>query len=239
MTRPEARRRHLQASMDASYTGLPGQAKEAHEETMRRLQRQHPGVEQEAIAGSDQDFDQPLSAGLREHQRHLRKQAGLEHAQVLAQRKAMRGGKKPTRPAPKARRGAVRAGAHAGRAYYRSRPARDTGIPGAITSTGSTVMQAIGIGIGLSLAYLVLSKRGSSAFSGVLNTLSTAMQVLIQPVDPLSYHPFATSSATSSATAGENTTPAFHSTKQTKTLNPKFGPAPGIGTVITPIGGQG
>jgi hypothetical protein len=223
--------------MDASYTGLPGEAKEAHQETMSRLNTKHPGLHDEAIAGSDQDFDKPLSAGLREHQRHLRDSAGLTHAEVLERRKAMRA----TRPP--ARRAAVKAGAQAGRAFYRSRPARQTGIPGAVTSTGSVVLQAVGIGIGLSLLYLVLSKRGSGAFSGSLNILSGALQAFIQPVDPLGFHPFSTSTkapATVTLTEG----PQVYSPKkiaQIQSKNSAFGPGPGIGKslITSPIGGKG
>lgn len=195
MSNPERARRYLQADMAANYTGLPGEAKEAHEATMRSLERAYPGVKQHALIGSDQDFDKPLRAGEREHQSYMRSREGMTHGQVLEHRKQLHESSKPTRPAPRPKvRHAARAGARGGRSYYRA--ARQAGIPSAASSTGSTVMQAIGIGIGLSLLYLVLSPKGSNAFSMVLGGVVKAIDVLIQPIDPLSAFNSSTSPAT-------------------------------------------
>jgi hypothetical protein len=132
----------------------------------------------------------------------------------------------------------VRAGARAGRSYFRgSRAIRQTGLPSAAQSTGSLVMEAIGIGIGLSLLYLILNEKGKGplALSTLLKGLESALRIFIDPVDPLKAFGGASSSSTTTAEA-QNNTPALKSKAQTKNLNPKFGPAPGIGTVITPIG---
>lgn len=251
MTKEEAARRYLQADMAANYTSLPGEAKEAHEGTMNELERKHPGAKEHALVGSDADFDVPLVAGEREHQQHMRRREGLVHGQVLERRKQLREQGKPTRPRPRpSSRGAVRAGARAGRSWYRSRPVRQTGIPGAVSSTGSTVMEAIGIAIGLSLLYLILSRKGSNAFSALLGGVVKAIDLLIQPIDPLGGLASSTSSTSSSSSktspstsspSGEppapGNTPEPHSPSQRKKLNPGFGPAPGIPTGITPIGG--
>lgn len=247
MTREEAARRYLQASRDSGYQNLPGEAKQAHEDTMRRLERKHAGLREHAIVGTAQDFDKPLDAGLREHQAHLRQTEGLTHSQVLDRRKAIRSGGKPTRPRPP-RRAAVRAGARAGRAHYRtSKALRDTGLPAAAGSTGSIVMQAVGIGIGLSLVYLVLSRKGAGAFAGVLNGVTQGLQIFLQPLDPL--NPSAARAATTQTqpSIGGNLEGAPLKSglgaaphKTTAARNRAFGPGPGtVGTLITPIGGSG
>lgn len=250
MTKAEAARRYLQADMDANYTGLPGEAKDAHEETKKGLERRHPGVQQHATVGSDQDFDRPLTAGQREHQRHMRQAAGLQHADVLAGRKEIRGGSrpKPTRPTPKGKtrptggaRAAVRAGTNAGRAFYRSRPIRDTGIPSTVTSTGSTVMKAIGLGIGLCLVYLVLNEqkggKGPVLFASVLNALVGLVRTIVAPVDP--FTAAAAKSATASSTTPATVTPAPGPPVPAKAAPRHFRlpSEPSRGTITTPIGG--
>ena len=75
-----------------------------------------------------------------------------------------------------------------GRSYYRARRAlRQTGIPTAAGSTGSLVMEAIGIAIGLSLVYLILNEggKGPAALQTLLKGLESAVRIFIAPVDPL------------------------------------------------------
>jgi hypothetical protein len=190
MTREERARRYLQASRDAGYTNLPQEHVEAAESLMREHERRYPQVREHAIVGADQDFDKPLSAGEREYQRHLRGEEGLTHGQVLERRKAIRSGEKPTRPRPKStgtRRAAARAGFTGARAYRRA--ARPTGLPGVAGDAGSLTLQLIGVGIMLALAYLVLSDKGSKAFGAILRGLSSALRMLIGPVDPLGGNP--------------------------------------------------
>lgn len=235
--------------MAASYTGLPGEAKEAHQGTMRQLERKHPGVKEHAIVGSDQDFDKPLRAGEREHQGYMRQREGMTHGQVLERRKAIRGGgTKPTRPKPSNRR-AVGAGARAGRSYYRGRSAiRQTGIPSAAQSTGSLVMEAVGIAIGLSLLYLILNEKGKGplALSTLFKGLESAVKIFINPVDPLKAlsGSSSSSSAASSTTEKQDSTPAPRPQKsasapvyKTQRQNEAFGPGVGVGTTVQPIGG--
>ncbi len=71
MTHKEAGRRYLQASMAAGYTGLPDDARKAHQETARRIARQHPDAAMRATVGTDNDFDAKLTPGEREHQKHM------------------------------------------------------------------------------------------------------------------------------------------------------------------------
>lgn len=228
--------------MAANYTGLPGEAKEVHEGTMAQLERKFPGISEHAMVGADQDFDKPLAAGEREHQTHMRSREGMSHGQVLERRKALREpGSKPTRPKPKAgTRRAARVGARAGRSYYRSRTARATGLPSAAQSTGSLVMEAVGIAIGLSLVYLILNEKGKGplAVTTLLKGLESAIKIFINPVDPLKAFSSSSSSSSTSSSTGKATGAGgpTGSAKQRAKLNPKFGPAPGIGTPLTPTG---
>lgn len=73
-------------------------------------------------------------------------------------------------------------------------PARafeQTGIPGGVRSTAQLVLEAGGLVVGLSLAYLLLtnaqtSGRGKAAIELVAKAVQTALAVFINPVDPLS-----------------------------------------------------
>jgi hypothetical protein len=243
MTHEKRARRYLEASMASGATGLPGEAREAHEAIMRSHERSYPDVREHALAGADQDFDKPLSAGAREHQRHLRDQEGLQHKDVLRIRRELRATPRAV-PSRRARvSNAARAGARGGRAAYRSRPFRQTGVPGAARETGSLVMYAVGIAIMLSLAYLLLNEngKGPKAFSTALGLITNILGIFISPVDPLAPGTLSKIGETKKTAPKPSSSamPAGIPRAATQTLQPLFGPAPGIPVTIggTAIGG--
>ena len=140
-------------------------------------------------------------------------------------------------------RGATRRAASAGvggaRAYGRARRyARRSGATGAAGEVGSTVLYAIAVGVALTLVYLALSKKGSSAFATLLNGVSRALRMFVGPVDPL--NPSGKSATLPAAESEEQalerldklpTAPLSGKATQKKNLNPAFGPAPGIGVL--------
>ena len=244
MSEQEAARRYLQASMAAGYTGLPDEHREAHEATMRKLERQHENVRLRALAGAAADFDKALTPGEREHQAYLRDREGMKHADVLKARRELRGGSSPSgqgRRSSGRRRAAVRAGARAGKAYARAH--KQVIASSGIGDAGSLALQALGVGIGLALIYLALSPNGSKAFSTLLAGISKFVRLLVGPFDPL--NPGGSSSSSTSESIGppgvsaERIGPggAVKATpRQRAKLGPAFGPGPGIGTPITPVG---
>lgn len=243
MTQQEAARRYVQASMASGYTGLPDEHREAHEGTMRDLERRFPGVRDRALAGASSDFDKPLSAGEREHQAHLRSEEGLQHADVLRMRRELRGAPSSNRSTRRGgRRAAVRAGAAGGRAFARAQ--RQVLSSSGVQDTGSLLLQALGVAIGLSLLYLALSPAGSKGFSTLLNGIAKFVRLLTGPFDPL--NPKGTPSSSKPTAAEEHPEPGGPNSlaggpvkatpQQRAKLGPAFGPGPGIGTPITPIG---
>lgn len=90
---------------------------------------------------------------------------------------------KPTKPV---QRPAARSAGGRGRKAF-----RQTGIPAAASSGTRTVLQLLGGAIGLTFLYLLLrnsegAARGRSAVELAGQTVATAAQVLIAPVNPLS-----------------------------------------------------
>jgi hypothetical protein len=241
LTRQQRARAYIGDSMAASYTSLPGEAREAREARMAEHRRRYPDVVDHALAGSDAMFDRPLTAGEREHQRHMRDQAGLNHGQILEMRKHVKD--ELAEPPSRARRtgaaarGAARAGARAGRTYIRSEAAPKLSV----SSGGSITLQIAGVAIGLSLLYLVLSQGGSRGLSTLLNGVTGTVRGLIEGKDPLLSSGGAASEASQAAKSrgssveanpsgqveGEPPSPTVVKAQRQK-LKPNFGPAPGI-----------
>lgn len=205
-------RRYLQASMHAGYTGLPAEHREAYEAQMRDHERVYPRVREHALAGADQDFDEPLAAGEREHQRHLRRNEGMDQARVLELRRQLRNSHTPSRgapPRPAQRRPSPSAPARA------AAGAAGGALGAGITGRGNIVMQAIGIGLGLSLLYLLLTGKGVNALTGIAKATVGAASVFIRPEDPiakleaaLGAQPASASSAPAAAAAAGGPTSA-------------------------------
>jgi hypothetical protein len=181
-------RLYLEASQKAGYTGLPDEQRAAYEEQMASHERAYPNVRSHALAGADQDFDKPLEAGTREHQRHLRRQDQLEHADVLRMRRELRGaGDRPT-------------GSSSSRTRRKANPrtaglraARGAGSAGVSAVTGaaaggagqSTLLYAIGLLLGLSLLYLLVAGKGARALTGVVGIVTGGVRAFVAPVDPI------------------------------------------------------
>lgn len=244
LSKREAARRYLQADMAAGYTGQSSERAEIYRETQRRLVKEHgSSLPVHAIVGTARDFDEALTAGEREHQRFMQRSklrdsspAGVAAARRDFRAEGSTGGRAPRRgpsSSPRARpRAALRAGASGARGYARARR-QITGSSG-IAGTGSIALEALGVGVGLALLYLVLSPNGSKAFASLLSGITSAVRVLISPVDPL--NPTGSSSSSTGGLAAYNAahpqsnTPVSAATvkRQSKKLNPAFGPAPGI-----------
>lgn len=232
MSKHEAARRYLQASMASGISDE--QAADAHRGTMAQLERAYPDIRRHAIAGARQDFDLPLTRLESAHQRELRGSEGMTEHDVRRHRSELRD--EPARPRARApKRGAVRAGVRGGRGYARARRTILSSSGGG--DVGSVLLQAIGVGIGLSLLYLTLSPNGSKAFATLLNGVSKFLRGFVGPLDPLNPTPARHAGAEQVGPA--NAAPAgavSASPVQRSKLNPRFGPAPGIGTPITPTG---
>lgn len=233
MTAKEAGRRYLQAHMSAHYTGLPDTAREAQQETMRRLARQHPDAPLRAAVGTETDFDEKLTPGEREHQRYVQRSqlADPSPPGVKAAREQLRGGAPPSTRRPRTTpRAAVRAGVNGGRGYARAR--RAVTQSSGVSDAGGLLLQAFGVAIGLSLMYLLLSSKGSKAFSALLSGVTSFVTLLISPIDPLNPGKQANVLAPGAQNSAPYEDVLSHSTPITKAELNKgkaFGPAPGLG----------
>jgi hypothetical protein len=169
--------------MSAGYTGLPAEQREAYEAQMRSHERAYPGVREHALAGADSDFDKPLAAGEREHQRHLRDSEGLQHSDVLRMRRDLKG-QRSSSPTQSRRRGSsgTSAGPRAARAAAGS---AGGAIATAAGSGGNTVLYLVGVMLGLSLIYLLVAGKGAGALTGIVNTLVGGVRTFVAPVDPI------------------------------------------------------
>jgi hypothetical protein len=186
LTHEQRARRYIQASMKAGYTGLPAEHRQAYQDQMRSHERAYPRVREHALAGSDKDFDQPLAAGEREHQTHLREREGMQHADVLRTRNELRGtlgraGHTATRARPAQRS----AGARAAAATTSAASAGAGAVTAATRGNGSTFTYLIGVFLLLTLTYLLIAGKGVNAVSGIVNTIVGAFGAFIKPIDPL------------------------------------------------------
>jgi len=173
--------------MSAGYTGLPAEQREAYEAQMRSHERAYSGVREHAIAGADSDFDKPLSAGERGHQRALRDREGLQHAQVLQMRRGLRAKRAaPARAKPDTLARRARAGAAPGARAARGGAKKATSVIGTATGgSGNTVLYFIGVTLGLSLLYLLVAGKGSKAIAGIVGALTGGVAVFVAPKDPI------------------------------------------------------
>lgn len=215
MTHAKRARRYLQASMESGYTGLPAEHREAKRQLMREHERAYPKVRQHALAGTSRDFDLPLNAGEREHQRHLREQEGLTEQDVRQIRDQLR---TPSSAAQTAAEPDT--GIGAGPKAARSAASAGTGAIGsALSGKGSIWLQIVGMFVLLSLIYLLLSEKGKTngvkALQGIAGAVTGAVRTFLAPVDPiaaaesaLGAQPINTSSSTGSSTAGGAATPS-------------------------------
>jgi hypothetical protein len=235
-------RRYLEASMEAGYTGLPAKHHEAKHELMRSHERAYRNVREHALAGSDADFDQPLSAGAREHQRALREKEGLTHGEVLRMRRELRAGE------------ASGSSSGDGSGSERSQASRLAGAYGDALSTGAselgagggnTLLKLIGVGLLLSLIYLLVAGKGANALAGLSKTLTGAVRGFVAPTDPLKQLQGAlgasTTPAGSSGGAGASLGPAPAlptpvATGASAARSGRLAPSPAVAGSLTPSG---
>lgn len=204
MTREAARRLYVQTDRNASYTHLPQAHVDAHEDILDELERRHPGIRREAIAGAPRHFDEPLDTGTRAHQEHMRREEGTQQADVEATRREMDGKPAPTprpEPSPAAPAGggnprpnrspALFGGARPLAGAKRARGKLRT-VAGTAGSWGLYSYRVIGWGIGLSVLYLFVS-RSETAGAGhapgelLFGGFTAALGAIASPtVDPLS-----------------------------------------------------
>lgn len=187
---PEKRaRRYLQASQSAGYTGLPPEHRAAYEQQMAGHERAYKRVREHALAGADSDFDEPLSAGEREHQRELRRQHGMQQADVQRIRRELR---EPSRAASSSRSRPPRSPSPAG-GRRRASTAAAAGaaasatdaLHAATSGSGSTLTYAVGIGLLLILVYLLIAGKGSGAITGIVKAGVGTVGAFVKPVDPI------------------------------------------------------
>jgi len=190
LTRKQAARRYLQADMNASYTGLPEEAREIHEETKRRLVRSS-GQELPLLAtvGTDRDFDAPLTPGEREHQRYMRTskladsspQAIAEHRARLRNPPVPRGPRRRS-PGPATRRASSSRSRAAPR---RAASTATSAVSDAVAGRGNIFLQLLGWTLALSLVYLLVAGKGVNALGGIMNTIVGGVRTFITPADPI------------------------------------------------------
>jgi hypothetical protein len=195
VTREEAARRYLAASRAASALPRGSEGQAIHHETMRRIEQRHPQVRAHALVGAGEDFDQPLDRNELEHQRELRRQAGLTNQQTSARRRELRnshyGAPSPSETFLAANRGSTNTGrASARRSHQRPSPrggraarriARQAPAP--ISSAGSIIGEFAIAGIALSLLYLLLSKP--SVYTTTLGGITGFLRRLTEPTNDL------------------------------------------------------
>jgi hypothetical protein len=198
LTNNQRARGYLESSLNAGLTNMPDDYRAAYEGQMHSHEQAYPGVREHALAGSDKHFDKPLSAGVREHQRHLRAEEGMEHAEVLKIRKRLNGldgegaasGKKPAAPASRAQRFAAAGRQTAGTAR------KAAGAGSRALSAGSDVLagrgaggnpllQIIGIGLLLSLVYLLVAGKGVNTIGALATALTGGVRAFIASEDPI------------------------------------------------------
>jgi hypothetical protein len=195
MTREEAARRYLEASRAASIS--TGDAHDAHEGTMRRLEQRHPQVRAHALVGAGEDFDQAPGRNELEHQRELRRQAGITNQQAAARRGELRATHYGAPTASETYQAANPPGAPSpsrARSRSRSAPRRaasagagiSTGAIGdAVTGRGNLFMQLLGWTLALSLIYLLVAGKGVNALTGVVNAIVGGVRTFVAPIDPI------------------------------------------------------
>ncbi len=184
MTREARARRYLQASMNAGYTGLPDERREAYEAQMRSHERAYPRVREHALAGTDQDFDAPLVPGEREHQQHLRGRHGMRPADAQRIRREMRGQPSPS-PGGRPRKPGTRPAARRPGAARRAAATGTGAIAAATSGGGSLWMQIVGWTLALSLIYLLVAGKGAGALGGIVSTAVAGVRTFVAPVDPI------------------------------------------------------
>lgn len=187
LTRQARARRYLQASLESGFTGLPAEHRRAKQSLMREHERAYSGVRAHALAGSSRHFDEPLTAGEKEHQRALRRQEGMQQGDVeRIQREQLDEQRQAAQGRPQSR-GESREESRAERAAAGAAGATSASLGSLIPGGGGTVMYAIGLMLGLSLIYLLVAGKGAGVITGITGVVVGAVRAFIAPVDPVAH----------------------------------------------------
>lgn len=159
---------------------------------IRELDRRWPTAEHEGLIATEQELG-GLGGELRAHRQRRRRDAGVDATEAARRRRqrehpaSSKGG--PRRSAtqgqtPRRGRTSSASSSRAGRGVTR-RAADVTGATQLAATTTDLVLMALRTGLGLALLYLILSPKGTKGLSGALNGVSSIVNLLIAPVDPL------------------------------------------------------
>jgi hypothetical protein len=204
LSRERAAQLYIQAHRDAHYTNLPAEHKQARLDILRDLEHQDPSVRERALVGAPRHTG-TLNPSERSHQTYMRDQAGISHAELLERRRAL--DKPPGTSSP---------GGHGSRGQSRPAPSRPV-LPRAsagqrraartiahatpsLTGGKNITIKVIGIIVALSVLYLIISKRGSGAFSAILGIGTGVVKNFLGSGDILT-DPLAASPASTAGTA--------------------------------------
>jgi hypothetical protein len=192
---------YLRAKHDAEDPGLPPGARQEARHTMLAVTERFPGAARTAATAADHELGIDNHPGLkrvRDKHRAQNKITARGAAQARRQgqpssrpgargrgRQAARTG--PQRPRPRTARPGRRGRLLGGRT---GRYVEQTGIPSAGRSTMAFTLQLLGTMIGLSLAYLLLTRsEGNQAgfrfLEQGLGAVTAGVRNIISPVDPL------------------------------------------------------
>lgn len=163
----------LESELQASWEDMSQEQVAGHESARRALSDRYKtlkrergqGVEREGRAEERADARETRARQERERQERGRKQAGQ--------------GRRASSGRGRGRSAGRRGGGRRNR-YY-----EQTGIPGFGRTTTGLVMQTVGMFVGLSAVYLLLSDRGSRAYSTLARGLKLGVDALVLPLDPL------------------------------------------------------
>lgn len=181
LNRQEHARRYLEASRTASSKASSVEQRKAARERMRSHEREYPGVREHAIAGATGiDFDTPLHAETRLHQRRLRERENLTQHDLRGMRQELRGESEQ-------RRRNVRREQTAGPRAARSAASSAAGLASSAAGAGgNTILYAIGMGLLLIVFYLFVAGKGAGALTGLVGVATGAASAFISPTkDPL------------------------------------------------------
>lgn len=184
MTKEAAARRYLESSRAASMFHDGEEGATIHRETMAELRKHHPNVAEHALLGAGQDFDEPPGRTELEHQRQLRSDAGLTNSDIVERRKALRG-RGYGAPSPAKPKAAPRKTRATPRRRVKGAGAVASAPGDAVAGRGNIFMQLLGWTLVLSVIYLLLTGKGVSALTGLVNVVVGGVTTFIRPVDPI------------------------------------------------------
>jgi hypothetical protein len=157
---------------------------------LAKLDQDWPNAHREALAATEHELYGPggMPRGYRQTRHTLRQEHGVNAgsaARMRRERSSPAGASHPraggrSRRRSGSRRELVITAGDAGR-----QAARFTGADTVAAGAGDIALATVRIGLGLALAYFLLTSRGSKGFAGVLGAITYGVRAFIAPVDPL------------------------------------------------------